>query len=346
MTITQDKYFCIDINSDGSQTLKAIVEFNDNDGSEIAVAFRFHNRSKTAIISELPRFRYSKQAIVDIIPNLVWQRFIKPMEIEPREIEWIHHDIYCNRLDLRHPYRGINPYRGKPEDKYRPIAYKWNGHKFEHPNTGYLSGQTIWDKDRLQFFNTYFGTIEELANRFNWQKGVNRLDIDYTIQKVNEDGSTVLKTIFFWEHPDYPAHSLVRIWCRNKTAIVIITEPNSNMPPEQDVSYNFYNTNHVNRHLPQVIGSIHIKYSHLLSKYESSHIGWFLETQLSRSFEDEKQNYDSLMKTLRLRKDESGELEIEQIYIEDSQTESQTFLRSEPLGTAKSSLKELGWFNC
>jgi hypothetical protein len=346
MTIAQDKYFCIDTNPDGSQTLKAIVEFNDTDGSEIAIAFRFHDRSKTAVVSELPRFRYSRQAMVDIVPNLVWQRFLKPMELEPREIEWIHHEIYCDRVDVRHPYRGINPYDGKPENKYIPIAYKWNGHQFEHPNPGYLSGKMIWDKDRLQFFDTYFGTLEELTNRFNWQKGINRLGVDYTIQKINEDGSTILKTILFWEHPDYPTHSLVRIWCRNKTAIVIITEPLSNMPPEQGIhSYDVYNTNHVGRHLSQVIGEVCTKYSYLFSPYQADNIGWFLETDLAYSFEHERWNYDSSMSILKLGKGESGELLIQEIDVEDSQTESQTFLRSEPLGTAKSSFKELGWRN-
>lgn len=345
MTIAQDKYCYIDTNSDGSKTLKAIFEFVNKDGEDAACLIRFHLESQIILISSLYGDYYSFDE--EEVLNQLWHQYLKSTNADPCNIKWIEHDIKLDDVDIRHPFRNVDYYDNTYQEYYRWLLAQWDGDRFiySNPSPSDKFGEDIYDDRQKLFFKEYFGTPEEITDKFNWRKGFNRLDVDYTIQKVNEDGSTILKTILFWDHPDYPAHSLVRIWCRNNTAIVIITEPLSNMPPEQNIGYNASSTNHVEHHLPQVIAAICAKYSYLLSQYQSDNIGWFLETQLSHSFEDEKQNYDSLMKTLRLRKDELGELEIEKIYIEDSQTESQTFLRSEPLGTAKSSFKELGWFN-
>jgi hypothetical protein len=345
MTIAQDKYFVIDTNADGSTTLKTIIEFIDANGKEVAVGFSFHNTSRTAIVSELPGFPRSLQVMTEIVPNLAWQKFMQPTGVEPPEISWIYHNIYRNRIDLRHPYRGINPRQGTPDIDYRVLNMEWNGSKFEHPGIGYLAGGKIWDKERLQFFQTYFGTLEELTERFNWHKGVNRLDIEYKIEKVNNDGSTILKTIYFWEHPDYPAHCLVRIWARATDAIVIITSLHSNIPPEQDIDYDVYPTNYVGDFLPQVMLGIHNKYEYLLGKYKDVGICWVLETQIAHSYEDSLRHSESCLDLLKVQKDKTGEIKIEDVYIEDDDIPTQTLLRGEPFGSALDSLDELGWLD-
>jgi hypothetical protein len=343
MTITQDKYCYTDINPDGSRTLKAIFEHVNEEGNDTASLIRFHVESQIVLIAGLRNNHYSfaKEEVL----NQIWHQHLKFTDANPAAIKWVEHDIILDDVDIRHPFRNVDYYDNTYQEYYRWMLARWDGNKFTYPNPDDKFGEDIYDDRHKRLFKEHFGTPEEITDKFNWRKGMNRLDVDYTIQKVNEDGSTILKTILFWKHRDYPAHSLVRIWCRSKTAIVIITEPLSNMPPEQNIGYNASSTNHVERHLPQVIAAICAKYSYLLSQYQADNIGWFLETQLSHSFEDRGRGYGSLIKTLKLRKDESGKLEIEKIYIKDSQRESQIFLRSEPLGTAKSSFKELGWFN-
>jgi hypothetical protein len=343
MIIAQDKYCYIDTNSDGSRTLKAIVEHVNEEGSDTASLIRFHIDSQTVLIAGLCNNHYSfaKEEVL----NQVWYQYLNPTGVNPLTIKWVEHDIRLGDIDIRHPFRNINYRINKYQEYYRWMLPHWDGDKFIYLNPDDKFGEDIYDDSQKQFFKEHFGTPEEITEKFNWRKGINRLDIDYNIQKVNEDGSTILKTILFWEHPDYPAHSLVRIWCRSKTAIVIITEPLSNLPPTQNIGYDPSSTNHVERHLPQVIGEIRTKYSHLLSPYQADDIGWFLETKLAHSFEDEGRGYGSLIKILKLRKDELEKIEIEKIYIKDSQRELQIFLRSEPLGTAESSFQELGWFN-
>ncbi|PSB59582.1 hypothetical protein [Chamaesiphon polymorphus] len=345
MTIAQDKYCYIDTNPDGSRTLKAIVEHVNEEGSDTASLIRFHVDSQIVLIAGLwdNHFSFANEMVL----NQVWQQYLKPTGVDPGAIKWVEHDIKLDHVDIRHPFQNIDYYDNEYQEYYRWMTPQWDGEKFIYPEPSRSKkfGKRINDNSHKPLFKEYFGTPEEITDRFNWRKGVNRLDVDYTIQKVNEDGSTILKTILFWEHPDYPAHSLVRIWCRSKTAIVIITEPLSNLPPTQNIGYDPTSTNHVERHLSQVIGEIRTKYSHLLLPYQADNIGWFLETKLAHSFEDEGRGYGSLIKILKLRKDELGEIEIEKIYIKDSQRESQIFLRSEPLGTAESSFQELGWFN-
>jgi hypothetical protein len=353
MTIAQDKYCYIDTNPDGSRTLKAIVEHTNKEGVEhinkegndTASLIRFHLESQIVLIAGLcdNHFSFASEEVL----NQVWHQYLKPTGVNPGTIKWVEHDIRLGDIDIRYPFRNVDYYDNTYQEYYRWILPHWDGDKFRYlePSLNKHFGKCIHDNHQKQFFKEYFGTPEEITEKFNWHKGMNRLDIDYSIQKVNDDGSTILKSILFWAHPDYPAHSLVRIWCRSRTAIVIITEPLSNLPPTQNIGYDPSSTNHVERHLPQVIGEICSKYSHLLSPYQADNIGWFLETKLAHSFEDEGRGYGSLIKILKLRKDKLGKLEIEKIYIKDSQRDSQIFLRSEPLGTAKSSFKELGWFN-
>jgi hypothetical protein len=346
MTIAQDKYCVIDTNADGSKTLKAIIEFLDVDGTETAFGFSFHNDTRTAVISRLPGLGYSLNARMDTMPNLAWQKYLQPAGVNPNEVNWTYHTIYSSRLDLRHPYRGIDPYNGKPEIFYEPMEMPWIDGKFEQSELGDLLGRHITDKERLQFFQTYFGTLEELTDRFNWRKGANRLDIEYKIEKVNEDGSTILKTIYFWEHPDYPAHCMVRIWARATDAIVIITSLQSNIPPEQDnIHYEYKASNYVGNFLPQVIEGIQIKYSYLLDKYCVFSVLWIFESQISLGF-DEEVGYNSSMYFICSLVNESGRVELHKKYIhKKEELQIQALFASKYLGNAFESLDELGWLN-
>lgn len=355
MTIAQDKYCYTDTNLDGSHTIKGILEFTDVDDKDKACVFRVHLESKTVLFSELVGLHYSLLAENDIIPNLIWKQHLESTGIQPTDLQWIHHrgtfDGCCgSNVDIRYPYRDIDPQTNQSTNYYNPAWIEWNGMKFERHKP-----EPNWNKpslDEIEFPRSCFGTVEEITDKFNWRKGVNRLDVEYRVEQVSSDGSKTIKTIYHWEHPDYPSHCLLRILLHPKKAIIIMSELQSNIPPHRCV-YSDYPINTLGQCLIQVVNGIYQQYQYDLSQYQPENTIWIYEHGDFSSPDDRYISYEpSYFRLVNLTwngsildylhsEDEYGNKNLPSI-----KNEAQIdFFRSSRFGTVEESLTELGWFN-
>jgi hypothetical protein len=357
MTITQDKYCYTDTNPDGTKTIKGILEFTDVNGKDKACVFRVHLDSKTVLLSELVGLHYSSLATNDLIPNLIWKQYLESTGIQPADIQWIKHGgtfdgCSGSHVDIRYPYRAINPRTNRPSNDYSPAFIEWNGNKFEYSDIRLKQSKTIVDESQIKFFQSYFGTVEEITDRFNWRKGVNRLDIEYRVDRINSDGSKTIKTIYHWEHPDYPSHCLLRILLHPKRAIIIMSSLKSNIPPHRSVYYN-YPINTLGECLIQVVNGIYQKYQYELSQYQRENTIWIYEHGEFSSPDDRYICHEpSYFRLVNLAWNGST---LDYLYSEDDEdndnyarinNKSQIdFFRSSRFGTVEESLAELGWFN-
>jgi hypothetical protein len=355
MTIAQDKYCYTDTNPDGSHTIKGILEFTDVDGKDKACVFRVHLESKTVLCSQLVGLHYSLLAKCDIVPNLIWKQHLESTGIQPTDLQWIQHrgtfDGCCgSNVDIRYPYRDIDPETNESINYYNPAWIEWNGIKFERPKP-----EPNWNKpslDKIEFPRSLFGTVEEITAKFNWRKGVNRLDVEYRVDRVNSDESKTIKTIYHWEHPDYPSHCLLRILLHPKKAIIIMSELQSNTPPHQ--SQRNEANNSLYKCLIQVVNGIYQKYQYELSQYQRENTIWIYEWGEFTDPGDPRDiwhepSYFQLVNlvwngsTLNYLDSEDDGDNKNLPYIKNkSQID---FFRSSRFGTVEESLTELGWFN-
>lgn len=357
MTIAQDKYCYTDTNPDGTKTIEGILEFTDVNGKDTACVFRVHLDSRTVLLSELVGLHYSSLATNDLIPNLIWKQYLESTGIQPADIQWIKHSgTFDGRsgshVDIRYPYRAIDPETNQPSNDYAPAFIEWNGNKFEYSEIRLKQSKTIVDESQIKFFELYFGTVEKITDRFNWRKGVNRLDIEHRIDRVNSDDSKTIKNIYHWEHPDYPSHCLLRILLHPKKAIVMMSEIQSNIPPHQ--SYRNESTNSLYECLIQVVNGIYQKYQDELSQYQRENTIWIYEWGEFTDPGDYRDvwhepSYFELVNlvwngsTLNYLYSENDEDNDNCTYIENKSQIA--FFRSDRFGTVEESLKELGWFN-
>jgi hypothetical protein len=357
MTIAQDKYCYTDTNPDGSHTIKGILEFTDLDGKDKACVFRVHLESKTVLLSKLVGLHYSSLAENDIIPNLIWKQYLESTGIQPADVRWIKHGgtfdgCSGSSVDIRYPYRAIDPETQRPRNDYDLAFTEWNGNKFELSQIRLKQDRIILDKSEIQFFQSYFGTVEEITDKFNWRKGVNRLDVEYRVDRVNSDGSKTIKTIYNWEHPDYPSHCLLRILLHPKKAIIIMSSLQSNIPPYRDV-YRNQPINTLYECLIEVVNGIYQEYQYELSQYQRESTVWIYEwgefsTPDNRGVWHEASYFELVNlvwngSTLDYLYSEDDDDNNNYSYIENkSQID---FFRSSRFGTVEESLAELGWFN-
>ena len=357
MTIAQDKYCYTDTNSDGTHTIKGILEFTDVNERDTACVFRVHLESKTVLLSRLAGLNYSSLAANDTIPNLIWKQYLESIGIIPTDIQWIKHGgtfdgCSGSHVDIRYPYRAIDPETNQPNNDYEPAFIEWSGNKFEYSETRLKQSKTIVDESRLKFFELYFGTVEEITDRFNWRKGVNRLDVEYRVDRVNSDSSKTIKTIYHWDHPDYPSHCLLRILLHPKKAIIMMSSLKSNIPPHRSVYYN-QPINTLGDCLVQVVNGIYQQYQYELSQYQRENTVWIRERGEFSSPDDRvvwhEPSYFQLINlvwngaTLDYLYSEDDEDNDNCTYIENKSHIA--FFRSDKFGTVEESLDELGWFN-
>ncbi len=356
MTIAQNKYYYTDTNPDGTYTIKGILEFTDIDGRDTACAFRVHLESRTVLISQLVHLPCSFEAQDIIAPNLIWKQHLESTGIQPSDLRWFnHHGAFSGhggRVDIRRPYQDINPRTHQRYQYYIPVLIQWHENKFEYINSKEIRGESIHDKLEIKFPESSFGTVEEITDRFNWRKGISRLGIEYRVDRVNSDGSKTIKTIYHWDHPDYPSHCLLRILLHPKKAIIIMSSLKSNIPPHRSV-YGDLPINTLGECLIQVVNGIYQKYQHQLSEYQQKNIIWIYErgefsTPDDRSIWHEPSDFKlvnlvwngSILDYLYSEDDEDND---NRTYIENkAQIE---LFRSSRFGTVEESLTELGWFN-
>jgi hypothetical protein len=357
MTITQDKYCYTDTNPDGSHTIKGILEFTDLDGKDKACVFRVHLESRTILLSELVGLHYSSLAENDIIPNLIWKQYLESTGIQPADLRWIKHGgtfdgCSGSSVDIRYPYRAVNPKTKRPRNDYDLAFTEWNGNKFELSQIRLKQNRIVLGKSEIQVFQSHFGTVEEITDHFNWRKGVNRLDLEYRVDRLNSDGSKTIKTIYHWDHSDYPSHCLLRILLHPKKAIIIMSSLQSNISPHQ--SYRNESNNSLYKCLIQVVNGILQKYNYELSQYQKEDTVWIYEWG---EFTDPGDYRDvwhvpSYFQSVNLVWNGST---LDYLYSEDDEdndnysyieTKPQIdFFRSSRFGTVEESLAELGWFN-
>ncbi len=356
MTIAQDKYCYTDTNPDGSHTIKGILEFTDLDGDDMACIFRFHLESKTGIISQLATLPCSWETQDNLVPNLIWKQYLEPTSILPNDIQWLNHrgtfSGHNGRVDIRRPYQDIDPETQQQNDAYNPVLIEWTGSKFEYSNPNELRGQIFYDKSLLPVPALYLGTVEEVANKFNWRKGINRLDTEHRVDQINNDGSKTIKTIYRWEHPDYPSHCLLRILLHPKKAIIIMSSLQSNIPPHRSV-YGNQPINTLGQCLIQVVNGIYQDYQYELSAYQRENTIWIYEHGDFSSPDDRYISYEPSY--FRLVSLGWNGFALDYLYSKDDKknhnyakidNKSQIdFFRSSRFGTVEESLAELGWFN-
>jgi hypothetical protein len=356
MTIAQDKYCYTDTNPDGSHTMKGILEFTDLDGDDMACIFRFHLESKTGVISQLVYLLCSWETQDNLVPNLIWKQYLEPTGISPNDIQWFNHrgtfSGHNGRVDIRRPYQDIDPETRQRNDAYKPVLIEWTGSKFEYSNPNELRGQIFYDKSLLPVPALYLGTVEEVADKFSWRKNINRLDSEHRVDRVNSDGSKTIKTIYRWEHPDYPSHCLLRILLHPKKAIIMMSELNSNTPPHE--SYRNACNNALCECLIQVVNGIFQKYNYELSQYQRENTVWIYEwgkftkpVQFVDTWHEP--SYFQLVNlvwngsTLDYLYSEDDEDNDNLTYIENKAQID--FFRSSRFDTVEESLDELGWLN-
>jgi hypothetical protein len=355
MTIAQDRYFYVDINADGSETYKGILEFRDSDDNEAACVFRIHPASKIVLLSELVGFDYSLLEERATIATLIWQRYLEVTKINASDISWmIHEGMFSGRygrVDIRYPYRDINPSTGKNTSRYSNLLVIWNGSSFKCSESEKSKTKTITDSKEIQFIQSHLGTVEEITKKFNWQRNIDRLDIEYYRVKDNKDHSKTIKAIHHWDHPDYPSHCLLRIYLDADRAMVIMSEIQSNTPPHRSIYSSNHPTNGVKECLVQVVNSVHLKYRQELAQYDVQdmlHIYEWGEFTSPSDYRDIPV-IPSRMKAITLS--QNG-LEFNYTYPakeQDNYIEVKDpdlrILRSDKIGTAEESLLELGWRN-
>ena len=356
MTIAQDKYCYTDTNLDGTHTIKGILEFTDVDERDTACVFRVHLESKTVLICQLVHLPCSLKAQDNIVPNLIWKQQLESTGIQPSDIRWFNHcgtfSGHSGRADIRRPYQDINPRTHQRYHYYTPVLIQWDGSKFEYANPDKIRGEAVTDKSQIQFLESHFGTVEEITDRFNWRKGINRLDIEYRIDRVNSDGSKTIKTIYHWEHPDYPSHCLLRILLHPKRAIIMMSSLKSNIPPHRSV-YGNQPINTLGECLIQVVNGIYQQYQYELSQYQRENTIWIYEHGDFSSPDDRYICHEpSYFRLVNLAWNGST---LDYLYSEDDEdndnyarinNKSQIdFFRSSRFGTIEESLNELGWLN-
>jgi hypothetical protein len=356
MTIAQDKYCYTDTNPDGSHTIKGILELTDVNGEDTACVFRVHLESQTVLISQLIHLPCSWEIQDDIAPNLIWKQHLESTGIQPNDIEWFNHcgtfSGHSGRADIRRPYQDIDPETHERYDTYEPVLIEWNGDKFEYSNPKNKRGQHFTNYCLFPVLSEYLGKVEEITDKFNWRKGVNRLDVEYRIDRINSDDSKTIKTIYHWEHPDYPSHCLLRILLHPKKTIIIMSSLQSNIPPHRSV-YGNQPINTLGLCLIQVVNGIYQDYQYELSAYQQENTIWIYEHGNFSSPDDRYISYEpSYFRLVNLTwngcvldylhlEDEYGNKNLPSI-----KNKSQIdFFRSSRFGTVEESLDELGWFN-
>jgi hypothetical protein len=357
MTIAQDKYCYTDTNPDGSHTIKGILEFTDLDGNDTACIFRFHLESKTGVISQLVYLTCSWETQDNLVPNLIWKQYLEPTGISPNDIQWLNHrgtfSGHNGRVDIRRPYQDIDPETQQRNDAYKPVLIEWTGSKFEYSNPNEVRGQIFYDKSLLPVPALYLGTVEEVADKFNWRKGINRLDSEHRVDQINNDGSKTIKTIYRWEHPDYPSHCLLRILLHPKKAIIMMSSLKSNIPPHQ--SYRNKSINSLYECLIQVVNGIFKKYNYELCKYQQENTIWIYEWGDFSSTPYDWTDVWSVTSYFELVNLVWNGSTLNYLYLEEDEDNDNCtsienkaqidFFRSSRFGTVEESLDELGWFN-
>jgi hypothetical protein len=356
MTISQNKYCYTDINLDSTHTIKGILEFTDVDGKDTACVFRVHLESRTVLISQLVHLPCSFEAQDNIAPNLIWKQHLESTGIQPSDLRWFNHcgtfSGHDGKADIRRPYQDTNPRTHQQYQYYTPVLIQWRENKFEYINPKEIRGRSVHDKLQIKFSESYFGTVEEITDRFNWRKGINRLDIEYRVDRLNSDSSKTIKTIYHWDHPDYPSHCLLRIVLHSQQAIILMSSLQSNIPPHRSV-YGDRPINTLGECLIQVVNGIYQKYQYQLLEYQTKNIIWIYERGEFSTPDDRlvwhEQSYfrlvnlawnNSKLDYFYPKNDEDNDN-----YISIKDESKITFLRSDRFGTVEESLSELGWFN-
>jgi hypothetical protein len=350
MTIAQDRYFDAIDNPDKSKTLVGIVEF-EADGENMVCLFRFHG--STVLISDLYGSHLYSDGI-EIACNLIWQKYIESTGVNPAKINWIKHEGpfsgRCGRIDIRNPFSDRKPRDGKVFNEYCPVLLDWSSNKFILANVGNICGRDFSEEESEPYSHSNFSSVEAITHRFNWTRNLNRLDIDYIKEQKNNDGTTTIKNIYFWENFDYPSHCLVRIWIKADEAIVILSELVGNIPPFQCEYFGTEKngrkvTNRASDFFAQIINGIQRKFYYELSHCKSNKIVWIYEWGEFSSNDERKSHgiYGSSFDYIELSSNQEGELKTTLDSISDNDTNMQNVLRGEAFGNVQDSLQELGW---
>jgi hypothetical protein len=349
MTIAQDRYFDVIDNPDGSKTLVGIVEFEAEDINRICL-FRFHG--STVLLSSLYGSRTFKSH-PEMAINIIWKKYIESTGTNPYKINWIRHDgVFSGgrgKADIRNPYSSYSPEHGKIVSYYAPIFVKWNGDRFiTDDSEKYLFGNNFSEQESERLTRCNFSTVEAITKHFKWARGINRMDIEYLKEHTNSDGSTTIKTIFFWEHPLHPSHCLVRIWLRESETVIIISELSSNIPPFLDDLYHADKiTNRASKCLPQIINGVFTKIRAWHSPYRIDNINWIYEWGDFSTYDDRISwgVYNSSFEKINVSYDVENTLTVRPEEISNSEQDLQSVLRSDFFGDVVESCQELGW-NC
>jgi hypothetical protein len=339
----------IETNSDGSQTIKGILELRLSGERDTLCAYRIHVKSQIAIIADLPG---SYPTIVNGIKvaNLLINKYFQHYNLNPKSIIWVqqseHYGIE-DRTDLRRPFFMDRNY-------FSEFIMNWNGKSYQLPEgQDRLPRYKLHNVEKQFLESDVFGTVEDIANKLNWKRNINRIDIEYRIERVINSDLKIIKTIYFWEHPDYPAHCLVRILLHRQQAFVLITEIRSNIPPDRDNA-----SSHTARKcMSIVINGIYEKFRQELAPYSLKDINWIYEYGFCSTFGERSgwaySNYYSELYLLDPSWDNNdrsnpnfklGKNPLDGDEITDPNYIS--LLRSEVFGEAEDSFNELGWRNC
>jgi hypothetical protein len=294
MTIAQAKLNYIDTNSDGTITIKGILEFDPVDkyeprkveeGFSVGIPYddaflmyRIHviNDSATILISDLVG---SKDFLLDFnianIANLIWKKYLRPRNINPYKIEFFDHEgQFSHRaFDISTPYR-------TNYNDYLKLVLEWDGDRFTYDYDRNKPTRYVRTKGEKKEYlmSSCFDTVEGVAQKLNWQKGLNRIDIDHYSERFDAKGVKIISNIHFWEHPDYPAHCLLRMYLHPAKAVILLTELRSNIKrTDGGLCRESESNNSLVLWLLQVVNEVYRKYESELGKYQPTNLLFMYE---------------------------------------------------------------------
>jgi hypothetical protein len=294
MTIAQDKLSYIDVNIDDTITIKGILEFDPVDKYEpeqekegfsqslpyddAFLIYRIHivNHAATILISDLVGSKYFDVRLnLTKVTNILWKEHLESCNIEPDKIElFIHRGQFSDgAFDISTPYR-------TNYDDYYEIILEWDGDKFTYDYDGervikYIRAE---GEKKKYLMSACFDTVEGVAKKLNWQKGLNRIDIDHYKERFDAKGVKIVSNIHFWEHPDYPAHCLLRMYLHPAKAVILLTELESNIRrTDGDLCNEYDSHNSLVDCLPQVVNEVYQKYQSELGKYQPTELLFLYE---------------------------------------------------------------------
>jgi hypothetical protein len=294
MTIAQDRLNYIDTNTDGTITIKGILEFDPVDKYEprkveegFSVGIPYHhtfliyrihviNDVATILVSNMVGSKsFLLRLNITKVINILWKEYLEVRNIQPDKIELFIHEgqFSYEAFDI------ITPYRTNYNNYYE-ITLEWDGDKFsydfdEEKAIKYIRAE---GNKKEYLMSACFDTVEGVAKKLNWQKGLNRIDIDHYKERFDAKGVKIISNIHFWEHPDYPSHCLLRMYLHPAKAMILLTELESNIKrTDGHLCRENQSNNSLLKCLPQVVNEVYRKYESELGKYQPTNLLFMYE---------------------------------------------------------------------